>query len=84
MLKGAKPIRSSRAEARCTRGTSFSPAGADDKLTGDRRTIGRASYGRFSQGVLTGELQFFHPGATAVTTTPFVVSTGGYTGPPQG
>ena len=45
--------------------------------------MGRATYGRFSQGVLTGELQSFHPGATTVTTTPFVVATGGYTGTPR-
>ncbi len=54
--------------------------GATMKLTADGRTIGRASYGWFSQGVLTGELQFFHPGATTVTSTPFVPATGDYTG----
>ena len=53
------------------------------KLTRDGRTIARASYGRFSQGVLTGELQFFHPGAAVMTTTPFVAATGGYTGTPR-
>ena len=35
--------------------------GVTMKLTGDGRTMARASYGRFSQGVLTGELQFFPP-----------------------
>jgi hypothetical protein len=31
------------------------------KLSADGRTKLRASYGRFSQGVLTGELEPFHP-----------------------
>ena len=48
--------------------------GVTMKLTADGRTMARASYGRFSQGVLTGELQFFHPGASTVTTTPFVAA----------
>ena len=39
----------------------------------------RASYGRFNQGVLTGELSPFHPGATPTTTTAFDSATGGYT-----
>ena len=39
----------------------------------------RASYGRFSQGVLTGEFGAFHPGATPTTTTAFDPATGGYT-----
>ena len=39
----------------------------------------RASYGRFSQGVLTGELEPFHPGATTTTTAAFDQATGGYT-----
>ena len=41
------------------------------KLTRDGRTMLRASYGRFNQGVLTGELAPFHPGATPTTTTAF-------------
>ena len=41
------------------------------KLTADGRTILRGSYGRFSQGVLTGEFSAFHPGVTPVTTTAF-------------
>ncbi len=54
------------------------------RLTRDSRTIARASYGRFSQGVLTGELQFFHPGASAVKTTGgFVQATGEYAGVPR-
>ena len=35
------------------------------KLTADGRTMLRASYGRFSQGVLTGEFSAFHPGVDA-------------------
>ena len=47
----------------------FSPRlGATAKLTPDGRTILRASYGRFSQGVLTGDISPFHPGAAVVTT----------------
>ena len=53
--------------------------GVTAKLTSDGRTMLRASYGRFNQGVLTGELAPFHPGATAVTTTDFDPATGGYT-----
>jgi hypothetical protein len=39
----------------------------------------RASYGRFSQGVLTGEFGPFHPGISPVTTSSYVPATGGYT-----
>ena len=53
--------------------------GVTMKLTGDGRTMLRASYGRFNQGVLTGELAPFHPGATPVTTADFDPATGGYT-----
>ena len=53
--------------------------GVTARLTGDGRTMLRASYGRFNQGVLTGELAPFHPGATAVTTADFDPATGGYT-----
>jgi hypothetical protein len=38
----------------------------------------RASYGRFSQGVLTGELEPFHPAATPTTTMAFDPATGAY------
>jgi hypothetical protein len=48
------------------------------KLTGDGRTMLRASYGRFNQGVLTGELAPFHPAATPTTTAAFDSATGGY------
>jgi len=49
------------------------------KLSADGRTILRGSYGRFSQGVLSGELSPFHPGAKPTTTAAFVPATGGYT-----
>jgi hypothetical protein len=58
----------------------FSPRlGATARLSADGRTMLRASYGRFYQGVLTGELHPFHPGATAVTTRDFVPADGDYT-----
>jgi hypothetical protein len=53
--------------------------GVTSKLTADGRTILRASYGRFNQGVLTGEISPIHPGVTSVTTTGFDPATGGYT-----
>ena len=49
------------------------------KLTADGRMMFRASYGRFSQGVLTGELEAFHPGSSPVTTRAFETATGDYT-----
>jgi hypothetical protein len=48
------------------------------KLTDDARTIMRASYGRFNQGVLTGELEPFHPASTPTTTMAFDPATGAY------
>ena len=48
------------------------------KLGANGRTILRSSYGRFSQGVLTGELEAFHPGARPVTTADFVAASGDY------
>jgi hypothetical protein len=54
--------------------------GATAKVSADGRTMLRASYGRFFQGVLTGELEPFHRGATAVTTDAFNLVTGDYTG----
>jgi len=53
--------------------------GVTMKLTGDGRTMLRGSYGRFNQGVLTGELAPFHPAATPTTTAAFDPATGGYT-----
>src|SRR5262249_50780424 len=59
----------------------FSPRlGATVKLTGDGRTMLRGSYGRFYQGVLTGELSSVHPGTAPVTTKAgFDATTGEYT-----
>lgn len=51
------------------------------KLTGDGRTIMRASYGRFKQGVLSGELEPFHPASTPTTTMAFDRATGAYSAP---
>jgi outer membrane receptor protein involved in Fe transport len=53
--------------------------GATAKLSADGRTLLRVSYGRFNQGVVTGELAPFHPGQTSVTTRGFDSATGGYT-----
>ena len=53
--------------------------GVTAKLSADGRTILRASYGRFNQGVLTGELGVFHPAVTSTTTMGFDAATGGYT-----
>ena len=50
------------------------------RLTTDGRTMMRGSYGRFFQGVLTGEIEPFHPGATATTMVAYSAATGGYTG----
>jgi hypothetical protein len=51
------------------------------KLGREGRTVLRASYGRFSQGVLTGEISPVHPGVTTIVTTGFDPATGGYTRP---
>ena len=53
--------------------------GVTTRLTADGRTMLRASFGRFHQGVLTGELAPIHPGQTPVTTMAFDQATGGYT-----
>jgi hypothetical protein len=53
--------------------------GVTARLTADGRTMLRASYGRFNQGVLTGELSPVHPGVTPTTTMAFDPATGGYT-----
>jgi hypothetical protein len=52
--------------------------GLTAKLTSDGKTILRASYGRFHQGVLTGELAPVHPGLTPTTTAAFDPATGRY------
>jgi outer membrane receptor protein involved in Fe transport len=53
--------------------------GVTTKLTGDGRTVLRGGYGRFSQGVLTGEFGSFHTGISPITTSAFDPATGGYT-----
>ncbi len=53
--------------------------GVTAKLSADGRTMLRVSYGRFNQGVLTGELGPIHPGVTPTTTMAFNAATGGYT-----
>jgi TonB dependent receptor/Carboxypeptidase regulatory-like domain len=53
--------------------------GVTSRLTADGRTILRASYGRFNQGVLTGEISPIHPGVTPITTTEFDPVARGYT-----
>ena len=58
----------------------FSPRlGVTRKLTADGRTVLRASYGMFRQGLLTGEFAAIHPAATPTTTAAFDPATGGYT-----
>lgn len=49
------------------------------KLTDDGKTLLRAFYGRFHQGVLTTELQSVHPGLTPTTVAFYDGATGGYT-----
>ena len=53
--------------------------GITARLTRDARTMLRGSYGRFSQGMLTGEIAPFHPGVSAIRTDAFDPATGGYT-----
>lgn len=53
--------------------------GATARLTADGRTMLRASYGRFHQGMLTGEMGANHPGLTPTTTMRFDPETGDYT-----
>jgi len=53
--------------------------GVTAKLTSDNRTILRASYGRFHQGILTAEGSGNHPGLSPLTTMEFNSATGGYT-----
>jgi hypothetical protein len=45
--------------------------GLTHSLDAQGRTVARASYGRFHQGVLTAELDFVHPGATPIVRTVF-------------
>ena len=79
MRKGTKPMTIIAGRGTLYTWNIVSPRlGATLKLSADGRTVMRASYGRFSQGVLTGELEPFHPGATPTTTMAFVPATGDY------
>jgi hypothetical protein len=49
------------------------------KLTADGRTLLRGSYGRFYQGVFTGEYSASHPAVSPVTTRDYVLADGDYT-----
>jgi hypothetical protein len=58
----------------------FSPRlGVTAKLTRDGRTVLRASYGRFHQGILTAEYESVHPGNAPTTVYEFDKTTGDYT-----
>jgi hypothetical protein len=52
--------------------------GVTVKLDGSGRTMLRANYGRFNQGVLTGELDPISPGIPTTTTMAYDATTGGY------
>ena len=53
--------------------------GVTAKLTADGRTLLRGSYGRFHQGILTGEYSAIHPAISPVTTRDYVGADRGYT-----
>jgi hypothetical protein len=53
--------------------------GVTVKIDHSGRTMLRANYGRFDQGVLTGELDPVSPGITTTTTMAYDPTTGGYT-----
>jgi hypothetical protein len=53
--------------------------GVTAKLDRTGRTILRANYGRFNQGVLTGEFDPISPAITPTTTMAYEPATGGYT-----
>ena len=52
--------------------------GLTARLTADGRTMLRTTYGRFHQGILTGEPSAVHPGLTPTTTAAFDQATGQY------
>src|SRR6185295_12924693 len=57
----------------------FSPRlGVTVKITEDGRTVARASFGRFHQGILSGELGPVHPGMTSTTTAAYDPATAQY------
>jgi TonB dependent receptor/Carboxypeptidase regulatory-like domain len=52
--------------------------GLTARLSADGRTMLRTTYGRFHQGILTGEPSAVHPGLTPITTAAFDPVTGQY------
>jgi hypothetical protein len=59
--------------------TVLSPRlGFTARLTADGRTLLRTTWGRFHQGILTGEPSAVHPGLTPTTTAAFDRATGQY------
>ena len=52
--------------------------GLTARLTADGRTMLRTTFGRFHQGILTGEPSAVHPGLTPTTTAAFDQATGQY------
>ena len=52
--------------------------GLSVRLTADGRTMLRTTFGRFHQGILTGEPSAVHPGLTPTTTAAFDQATGQY------
>jgi outer membrane receptor protein involved in Fe transport len=52
--------------------------GLSARLTADGRTMLRTTFGRFHQGILTGEPSAVHPGLTPATTAAFDQATGQY------
>jgi len=59
--------------------TVLSPrVGFTARLTADGRTMLRTTWGRFHQGILTGEPSAVHPGLTPTTTAAFDQTTGQY------
>jgi hypothetical protein len=55
--------------------------GVNMRLDDNGRTMLRGNYGRFNQGILTGELDPISPGITPTTTMAWDGATGGYTTP---
>lgn len=53
--------------------------GVTVRLDRQGRTVLRSSYGRFNQGILTGELDSISQGTTPITTKAYEEATGGYT-----
>ena len=76
---GTKPAASCTVSAPCIHGTSVAASGCHAAAHADGRTMLRASYGRFNQGVLTGELARSIPARPRPRRPTFDPATGGYT-----